>query len=290
MLLDEFWKLPGHDEMLWLNNRSAQIEYYDFLHKKGFLEGNATRKDKDAREKTSGLVDIGLINEERLLTNVGTRLLEIVKQEEIGIDKFLYIPNDSLIYLKQLLKYGVGLDGKYIRPFVAIIYAICELSYLSFDEFMYLLPLAITKETLIFIIDAIKRIRKNEISIDDVIIERLMSMQNYQSALEYFLENKISEKVICSVGLNRKSRNYDVVYYNLYNRLYDKYVYNKQNVDKKIIESIKENSNNNITTRWMNLLYDTFSEKSIINNPNLHTNKTRFDVANVENKFKKTFF
>ena len=34
---------------------------------KAFLTGEAKRKDKDAREKTSGLVDIGLITEDRLI-------------------------------------------------------------------------------------------------------------------------------------------------------------------------------------------------------------------------------
>ena len=39
------------------------------VRRNGFIEGEAPRKAKDAREKTSGLVDLGLINDERRLTD-----------------------------------------------------------------------------------------------------------------------------------------------------------------------------------------------------------------------------
>lgn len=38
-------------EKEWAWNSKVQTEYYDFMKAKGFLNGNADRKDKDAREK-----------------------------------------------------------------------------------------------------------------------------------------------------------------------------------------------------------------------------------------------
>ncbi|EGQ79769.1 hypothetical protein HMPREF9094_1188, partial [Fusobacterium animalis ATCC 51191] len=79
-LLDKFHKSINP----WEWNNSTQEKYYDFMKNKEFISGDATRKDKDAREKTSGLVDIGLITEDRLLTTVGKKLLEITSKEEIS--------------------------------------------------------------------------------------------------------------------------------------------------------------------------------------------------------------
>jgi len=87
-LLDKFHKSINP----WEWNNSTQEKYYDFMKNKKFISGDATRKDKDAREKTSGLVDIGLITEDRLLTAVGKKLLEIISKEEISKN------NISLVY------------------------------------------------------------------------------------------------------------------------------------------------------------------------------------------------
>ena len=70
-LLDEFWHLPQNQLERWTENEIIQISYYNFLKEKGFIDGNAPRKAKDAREKTSGLVDLGLINDERRITAAG---------------------------------------------------------------------------------------------------------------------------------------------------------------------------------------------------------------------------
>ena len=81
LLLDEFYN-EVIKESSWNWNNELQEKYYDFMKDKEFVSGDASRKDKDAREKTSGLVDIGLIAENRLLTAVGEKLLEITNKEE----------------------------------------------------------------------------------------------------------------------------------------------------------------------------------------------------------------
>lgn len=74
LLLDEFYNgiIKNSD---WNWNNELQEKYYDFMKDKKFVAGDAKRKDKDAREKTSGLVDIGLITDDRLITEAGRELL-----------------------------------------------------------------------------------------------------------------------------------------------------------------------------------------------------------------------
>lgn len=76
LLLDEFYNgiIKNSD---WNWNNELQEKYYDFMKDKKFVAGDAKRKDKDAREKTSGLVDIGLITDDRLITEAGRELLSL---------------------------------------------------------------------------------------------------------------------------------------------------------------------------------------------------------------------
>ena len=79
-LLRDFWALKKNIGKEWNGNNELQTDYYDFLHKIGFLTGNANNKPKDAREKTSGLVSLGLTDESRKLTAVGNELLKLSEQ------------------------------------------------------------------------------------------------------------------------------------------------------------------------------------------------------------------
>ena len=81
-LLDEFWKLDENKDENWSGNKDLQTRYYNFMQSKDFVEGNAGNKSKDAREKTSGLVDIGLIDDGRKLSNAGKALLKITSEND----------------------------------------------------------------------------------------------------------------------------------------------------------------------------------------------------------------
>lgn len=83
-LLDEFWSLEENKNEKWTGNKTLQARYYDFMQSKGFLEGDAEDKPKDAREKTSGLVDIGLIDAGRNLSNAGKSLLKIASENDFS--------------------------------------------------------------------------------------------------------------------------------------------------------------------------------------------------------------
>jgi hypothetical protein len=221
ILLNEFWSLEENQDSQWSKNETLQSRYYDFMKNKGFIQGDARHKSKDAREKTSGLVDIGLINDERKLSAVGLNLLTISKTNDFAIDNFLQIPKDSYIYLKQLLKTHNTINGKVVRPFIILLYVLSKLQFLSLDEYIYLLPLCINQINTDKIIKNIQLLRSQTVlTLDDAIIDILMSMDNYKEALILLLNSNMDEDLFCKIGINRKSRDYDKVYFNLYMSLY----------------------------------------------------------------------
>lgn len=62
-LLKEFWDIPRNSNKTWVANEEIQTAYYVFIKERGFIEDKeAPRKAKDARQKTSGLVDLGLMH------------------------------------------------------------------------------------------------------------------------------------------------------------------------------------------------------------------------------------
>ena len=82
-LLQQFRNLPENKEKIWTGNNAFQAEYYEFLKKSSFIKGDAPRPDKDAREKTSGLRDIGLLDDERNITAAGEALINISESEDV---------------------------------------------------------------------------------------------------------------------------------------------------------------------------------------------------------------
>jgi len=217
-LLAEFRKVNNG---VWTDE---QGNYYRFMHERGFVKGTAPNPSKDAREKTSGLVDIGLIDSERNLTAAGQALRDVAASGNFGRDNVLQIPNDSYLYLKQLLKMTANVDENIVRPFVVLVMALNQLEFLSDDEFTYLLPLCTNAANTAEIITSIEKFRRGSGSIDSIITARLMSMENYKSALEYFLTANVTESVITAIGMNRKSggagkKSYDKAYFPFYEAL-----------------------------------------------------------------------
>lgn len=286
-LLDEFWTLEENKGQSWSGNKELQTRYYDFMKTKGFVEGEAGNKPKDAREKTSGLVDIGLIDDGRKLSDVGKALLKISTENDFSSDNQFQIDKDSFIYLKQLLKTYYNIDGRIVRPFLVLLHLLSNFDYLTLDEYTYLLPLCIGENETAEIINGISRLRSNATSIDQIIINRLMGMSNYKTALDYFLENEVTEELVCEIGLNRKSRQYDKPYLNLYQALYKVFVLN--DVDS-LISVYSATRDIKIGKWWRNYLFDTTSEKAISNHPTTHLKTTLFSEVEDDNSFKIAFF
>lgn len=287
-LLDEFWDLAENKDVPWQNNNKIQEQYYLFMQKKGFVKGDAPRKDKDAREKTSGLVDIGLIDENRRLTNAGKALLEISISGDFSSDNSLQIPKDSFLYFKQLLKTSCNVSQDTVRPYIVLNYILSKVEYLSLEEFKFLLPLCTTKNNTEEIINGILAIREGTATVDDIIISKIMGMTNYQIALRMLKTPAVvDELLICHIGLNRKSRDYDKIYFELYKWLEIAYFGHDDNVLPKVYEIARKV---NIGRYWIKYLFNTTSKKAIEKNPQKCKNATAFDNIKTNEEFRTVFF
>jgi hypothetical protein len=285
-LLSEFWTLPENQTKSWSDN-DLQSRYYDFMWQKGFIKGNADNKAKDAREKTSGLADIGLIYDNRKLSEAGEALLKISQQNDFASNNQFQIAKDSFIYLKQLLKTSCNVSGEIVRPFIALLSLLAEFKYLTLAEFTYLLPLCTGAAETAQIITGIKNLREKNTTVDEIIIKRLLSMENYSTALNYLLNNMADEALICEIGLNRKSRQYDKPYFKLYNALYEVFI-NKN--ASGIIAVFKATKDIKIGKWWRSYLFDTISQSELKRAPTKHLKPSLFTKADDEKSFKTAFF
>lgn len=284
-LLREFWRLPDNVGKSWDNR--TQAEYYDFLHDEGFLVGSAGNKPKDARQKTSGLVDIGLINDSRRLTDAGNALLKLSEKNNFAVDNIFGISADSYIFFRQLLKVSQKVDGKWVRPFLVAAFLLSKLDSLTQKEFTYLLPLVVDCESAFEIVEQISALRRHETHVNVIIAKRLMSMRNYVDAQNFLLDaDKITEKVIITVGMNRKSRKNDRVYYPFYEALHDFYVSKNDaalNAIKNALKKLKGTK-----PFWSKFL---FGDKNLRGEKLLkHMRKNLFDKVDGENDFRRMFF
>lgn len=214
-------------------------------------------------------------------------MLKISIENDFSSDNQFQIDKDSFIYLKQLLKTYYNIDGRTVRPFLVLLHLLNKFDYLTLDEYTYLLPLCIGENETAEIINGISRLRSNATSIDQIIINRLMGMSNYKTALDYFLENEVTEELVCEIGLNRKSRQYDKPYLKLYQALYRVFVLN--DVDS-LISVYNATRDIKIGKWWRNYLFDTTSEKAISNHPAAHLKTTLFSEVNSEIAFRVAFF
>ena len=76
LLLDEFYReISKKSQWEWCS--TIQEQYYNFMKDKGFVTGEANLKEKEAREKTSGLVELGLVTADRIITEAGRTLIDV---------------------------------------------------------------------------------------------------------------------------------------------------------------------------------------------------------------------
>lgn len=216
-LLKEFWNNNPNAE--W--NNDTQEKYYNYLKENNFLDGEAKIPDKDAREKTSGLADIGVLTRDRKLTEVGSNI-ERLLYKPMNKNNIFMISEDSYKYLLQFLKLQINNDDIKIKPFIALIYMIENLDYLSYDEFTYLLPLCKNKYDVTKMVQTIKNAERSGVSVDEIITTKIFEMNNYVQALYYFIkEYPVTEETFEKIGLNRKSKTYDRPYNAIYHTLVD---------------------------------------------------------------------
>lgn len=291
-LLKEFWSLPQYKNENWSANNKIQTEYYNFLKDKGFIEEkDAPRKDKDAREKTSGLVDLGLITSERRLTEAGEALLSIALSADFSTDNLLQVPADGFIYFKQLIKLDNQIEkGKTVRPYLILAYMLQELGELSEEEFTYLLPLTTSAEKTKQMVQNIKDVRDGSKYIDDIILDTLFSMDNYKEARNMLLSaEEISLGLIQEIGMNRKSRLYDTCYYHLYKNLLSyKNTPSVQTVKDLLL--VVNGISGKAKSYWKQLLFNTSVSSKIEREGTKTVNDITLFKATTEREFKEEFF
>lgn len=197
-----------------------QEKYYDLLVSKGFSKGTANNKAKDARELTSGLGDLGLVYKKtRHITPVGDMLNTISSKDDFTPDNLLDISKDSYIYLLQFLKYQIWDDDVKIKPFISLIYMLSELGSLTREEFTYLLPVCMNINDVLLVTSEIKK--KGNKGINDILINKMMKMDNYRSSLKEFLDSKnVDQDLISKIGMNRKSSTYDRPVFSIYSSIH----------------------------------------------------------------------
>ena len=288
MLLEEFWSFPENIDREW--NPETQRVFYDFLFDKGFITGKISdepeKKSKTARQKTSGLVDIGLINNDRRLTAVGKKLFKISMSGDFSCDNAFQIPRDSYLYLLQIMKTTNETDDWKVRPYLVTgkVMMACD-GYLSDEEFTYLLPLCVNQDITEDIIDKIKLQRKGRKSIDQIIIESVLKRYNYPAAEQYFIKSKKSPEDIMMIGMNRDGAKHDKCYVDLYKQLKEVYLNKQKKAVPSLMKAAKE-IKNKPGTLWRGLLftnvrkYNSFSDLA-------HND---FDDVKSEKQFDECFF
>lgn len=286
-LLNEFWADAERRQEKWTGNDVLQSRYYDFLHEHGFLAGAAANKPKDAREKTSGLVDLGLLDDERRLTSVGKMLLVMSKENDYASDNVFQIPKDSFLYLKQLLKTSCSVGGGVVRPFIVLLYLLVQLEYLTKEEYTYLLPLCMDAQSTDEVIDGIRALRMGTMTADDIIMHRLLAMDNYQEALHLFLTADVTEELCCTIGMNRKSRAYDRPYFTLYQELRRVFL---ERDDTALVPLYKATKHIRIGDLWRNYMFSAPRAQAFQKDTAAYRNETAFDAVTTEADLKRIFF
>lgn len=296
LLLKKFWET--HSD--W--NPQTQPDFYDLMKDSGLLRGNASRKDKDARQKTSGLHELGLVYPNRKITPVGYAILDSVKKDDFSSNNIFGIEYDSYLYLLQLLKLRPSVDveiddsrDSYItraqtsetyRPFIRLLHLLCHFEYITKDEFTYLLPLLTYNFSDSWLINDIKSIRNGQCKIDDILVKTIMGMSNYKKALRYFKSIEANNmNVFSTINMSRKGTSYD-------RKLFDIYLLLKDNL---LSQKIKENNAmliwEGLNKEWREYVFKKeYSRFNIKNKKISECLNTVFLTLTNEDELKELFF
>lgn len=273
----------------------TQIKYYNYLKENKFLTGSAKIRDKDARVKTSGLVEIGMLTNDRKLTEVG-EYIEGALYKPVVKENIFNIADDSYHYLLQFLKMQKVSGSFKIKPFIAFIYMLEKLDYLIYDEFAYILPLCKNKDDVKTMVENLKTNRQN-FDFDNLILSRMSSDPTYFKMWKNFKDEiSVTKETFESVGKNGKSTNYDRAYFDLYDELF-KLTFTLKNSpfeERKTsyiqLNEYCKNISENLKSYWTNYLFKGYSIKKIDEKfDEEFRNISLCESQNVE-EFKKRFF
>lgn len=279
------------EEWKWTGNNDLQSRFYYYLQEHDALTGDAPRPDKDARQKTSGLPTLGFTDNNRVITAAGEELLNHVEDGSFGVDNYFMIPADSFIYFKQMLKTSLQIrDGVHVRPYFVLAHFLNEFGSLSYDELTYLIPLVVDEQSLNIVKTRLSDVRNGDISFDDVIVENLMAKENYKRAYELWMEHTVDGDLVTTVGMNRKSRKYDSLYFPFYQSLKRVFVDYRQSTGE-VSELYKRLKKLKTASYWKQAIFGD-SHPSKINKEGAASFALDNPFASVsdENQLKKVFF
>ncbi len=186
-----------------------------------------------------------------------------------------------------------------VHPFAIVIKALCKLDYLTQDEFTYLLPLVLTNLDIYPTINDIKKLRENQLQIDDIIIKKIWSMENYQTAFAYFQNNPVTLETFTDkkngINMNRKGNSYEKAYFPLYTALYEIIINHIETQDSalQLLDAIDKMPNGKPPTLWKSLLFiKNKATKTAIKKYDFYKviNTKIFANINDEISFKKWFY
>jgi len=217
--------------------KDLQEIYFEILVEENLAKATSNNKAKDARQKTSSLVDLGLVDEERNLTEIGEKLYSINRDKKFKFDNIFFLRDDAYIYFEQLLKVKFDKNSYKefdITPFLALIYLILELGTISIKSFKYAFPLCQNFNDVEELKDFLKQ--NSDFDIYLYLQNKILSKSNYQEALKYFLENEKNLDTFQTILMDRKTKKSTNIYLSLYQELkYFKPTREKFNKLKEIV-------------------------------------------------------
>lgn len=204
--------------------KDIQEDYFDLLVEEWLSNWELEwieKREKDARQKTSPLRDLWLIDNDRKITQSWNELFNILEQKNYNYDNIFWIRNDSFFYLKQLLKVEFSNNvesNSYknfkIKPILSLIYLIINLWWsISKEIFTYILPIIENNDDLIHTTNILKNWEYN---LYDILLNKIKHKENHINALNYFIENEKNDDTFQKVFLNMKWWKYDFPYKRLY--------------------------------------------------------------------------
>ena len=82
----------------------------------------------------------------------------------------------------------------------------------------------------------------------------MLSKTNYRMGMERFVENEYSPELLLSVGMNRKSANYDKPYVSLYQDLHSVYMDKDYSKVESLLYDLKA-FQSSIAIKWKKLIF-----------------------------------
>lgn len=238
----------------WRWDERAKRSLHRELIELGDIDGESKNPAKDARERTSGLVELGFLTAGREVTDAG-RALSNPGTFEVA-ENPLRLSTVGNMYFLQLMKASTKIQGVgWVRGFLVLAWLLDRWRQLSEDEFQ-LIPLAIDSASLDTVDSAIGRMRSDGGGdYRDAVWRVMMQRDHYRELLEEFMTRNLSESDFVELGINRKSRKNESLYHQLFWSLHSVVVDGRRDVDAVVAVWDATRRLKTVGTRWRKLLF-----------------------------------